>query len=156
MTRRIPTVSLRVSRFVVLAAMALAMSGWKAVNGQTTDGEVPENHEAVVVMLPDRAMRIVTCSFEHCHGPISSARRVPGGHEVQHGSEAEQVGAMVQRATIRLCGRHVMRRTGDGPLRSVWPWKRMRTAQVTHESACCVEKMRATARFLVAIFPSRH
>ncbi len=50
MTSRNVTITLFVSRFAVLATIALASSGWKAALGQTPENEVSANQEVVVVV----------------------------------------------------------------------------------------------------------
>ena len=55
-----------------------------------------------------RQMRCSTAS-----APCGSKRRVAGRHEVQHGAQAEQIGAMVDRCAGGLLGRHVVRRAGE-------------------------------------------
>ncbi len=66
----------------------------------------------VGVDFANRPRRVVADPAEDGHRRLGPERRTPRAHRVQHAPQAEQVGAGIDGVSLRLFGRHVLRRAG--------------------------------------------
>ncbi len=62
--------------------------------------------------------RVANQGHQHRHRLAAGKRELSRGQSVEHATQAEQVGAGIDRAAERLLGRHVRRSSEDGPLLS--------------------------------------
>ena len=52
----------------------------------------------ILVRLPHRPMLVAANAMQHGQRAVGAERRVAGRHEIQHRAQAEQIGAMIDRA----------------------------------------------------------